>query len=81
MFLVPQDTLELLTLLPQHPSKLAETMKLVWVGKEKPDKDQVRSQATCHLLLALKALEWLCANHADYNTVKVPFARPVHIAS
>ena len=34
MVLVPQDTSELLTLLPQHPSELAETMKLVWVGKK-----------------------------------------------
>jgi Helitron helicase-like domain at N-terminus len=76
MVLVPQDTSELLTLLPQHPAKLAETMKLVWVGKEKTDKDQVQSQATCHLLLALKALEWLCANHADYKNgaVEIDYA-------
>ena len=36
----------------------------------------IRSQATCHPLLVLEALKWLCNNHADYKNgaVEIDYA-------
>ena len=41
MVLVPQDTRELVNLLPRSPESVLDSIRVVWVGKTEPNKSHL----------------------------------------
>ena len=75
MVVVPQDTTELLELLPTNPDRLVESMRVVWVGAKPLDKSVIDKYFTVTTANVLAALRWLCDNHSDYKNGKVTIDR------
>jgi len=69
--LVPQDTRELVDLLPTSPDLLLDSIRVVWVGKTEPNKLLLHRHFTVHTEKVRKALDWLCQHHEDYQSVDI----------
>ena len=64
---LPQDTTQLIDLLPMSPAALSDIVKVVWTGKSKPDRARLRSRFTVRKQKVYDALKWLVENHDDYK--------------
>lgn len=71
MVLVPQDTRKLVDLLPGSPDSLLDSIRVVWVGKDEPDKSHLHKYFTVKTERVRKALEWLCHHNEDYHEVQI----------
>jgi len=69
--LLPQDTTRLLDILPMSPSLLPDVVRVVWAGKSKPTKSQLRPYFTVRKQKVYDALRWLQKNHEDYLHVNI----------
>src|SRR6266516_2677003 len=64
---LPQDTTHLIDLLPMSPSSLSDIVKVIWMGKSKPDRSRLRSRFMVWKHKVYNALKWLVDNHEDYR--------------
>jgi hypothetical protein len=69
--LLPQDTTQLLNLLPMSLSSLPDIVRVVWTGKDDPEKRNLRPSFTVRKQKVYTALQWLCQNHEDYRHVTI----------
>jgi hypothetical protein len=70
----PQDTRALLNILPVPPSRLPDTIRVVWTGKSSPSLVELRNTLSVRTQRVYDALLWLCAHHEDYRNVTVDYA-------
>jgi hypothetical protein len=69
--LLPQDTTRLLDILPLSPALLPEVVRVVWTGKEAPQKSQLLAHFIVRRHKVYDALHWLYHNHDDYRHVTI----------
>jgi hypothetical protein len=84
--IVPQDTTQLLDILPLPPASLPDHVRVVWTGiaSDAPQRHQLKHLFTVSTERVRAALNWLKANHRDYRDVKIDNAelarwRPVFV--
>ena len=68
---MPQDSTQLLDILPLPPSSLPEHIRVVWTGlvSNTPRRHQLKHLFTINTERICAALYWLKANHRDYRSV------------
>jgi hypothetical protein len=81
----PQDSRGLLDILPLPPSRLPETIRVVWTGASTLTLAELQHQLSIRTLHVYNALHWLCHNNEDYKNVTVDYAEfarwpPVFVA-
>lgn len=69
--ILPQETAELLNILPQLPSVIAQSVKVVWAGRRLPEESELKKYFTVNTEYVYAALSWLCQNHNDYKEVSI----------
>ena len=52
-------------------ASLPNIIRVVWSGKSRPQKQNLRSQFTVRTHKVYEALQWLCQNHEDYRHVTI----------
>lgn len=82
----PQDTRQLLDLLPLPRNQLPDIARVVWTGKTAPTSAELESKLSVRTAKVYDALQWLCTHNEDYRDVAInhdEFARwpPVFIVS
>jgi hypothetical protein len=83
----PQDTRQLLDILPLPRSRLPDVVRVVWTGSSPPTSGDLRSKLSVRTVKVYNALQWLCRNNEDYkNSVVIDHAEfqswpPVFIAT
>ena len=71
----PQDTRALLDLLPLPPSRLPDTVRVVWTGKSTPSPAELRTKLMVRTQRVYDTLQWLCRNNEDYrDSVTIDYA-------
>lgn len=70
---VPQDTTQLLDILPLSPASLPDHVRVVWtsVASDAPQRHHLKQLFTVSTERVRAALNWLKANHRDYRDVKI----------
>ena len=71
MILVPQNTTELVNLLPRSPSSLPDMVRVVWTGREPPKHGDLQGNFTINKQRVHDALVWLIKNNRDYKDVDI----------
>ena len=71
--IVPQDTTQLLDILPLPPSSLPDHVRVVWTGaaSDTPQRHQLKHLFTVNTERVRAALIWLKANHTGYQCVTI----------
>jgi hypothetical protein len=67
MIVSPQDTRELLNILPLPRSRLPDFLRVVWTGTKRPTAAELSSRLSVRTLRVIQALEWLCLHNEDYR--------------
>jgi len=70
----PQDTRALLDLLPLPPSRLPDTVRVVWTGKSSPSPAELRNKLSVRTQRVYDALQWLRRNNEDYRDITIDYA-------
>jgi hypothetical protein len=78
VILLPQDTTELLNILPLPPSSLPDIIRVVWVGRPVRNNDVLRDHFTVRTQKVYDALQWLVRNNEDYKDVTIDNAQFDH---
>jgi hypothetical protein len=71
MVVCPQDTRELLDILPLPPSRLPDYIRVVWTGGIRPTPAELNSKLSVRTTRVYAALLWLCAHNEDYEDVTI----------
>ena len=71
VILLPQDTTELLNILPIPPSSLPDLVRVVWVGRPVRNVDVLRDHFSVRTRKVYDALLWLVQNNEDYKDVTI----------
>jgi hypothetical protein len=71
VILLPQDTTELLNILPRSSSSLPDIVRVVWVGRPVRDMDAFRNHFSVRTRKVYDALVWLVENNEDYKDVTI----------
>lgn len=71
VILLPQDTTELLDILPRPASSLTDIARVVWVGRPVHDIDALRNHFTVRTAKVYDALVWLVQNNEDYKDITI----------
>jgi hypothetical protein len=71
VILLPQDTTELLDILPLPPSSLPDIVRVVWVGRPVRNIDVLRDHFSVRTNKIYDALLWLVENNEDYKDVTI----------
>ena len=69
--LLPQDTTELLNILPHSSSSLPDIVRVVWVGRPVRDVGSLRNHFLVRTGKVYDALVWLVQNNEDYKDVTI----------
>ena len=71
--IVPQDTTQLLDILPLPPSSLPDHVRVVWTGaaSDVPQRHQLKHLFTINTDKVRAALIWLKAHHTGYQSVAI----------
>ena len=85
MILVPQNTTELVNILPRSVSSLPDMIRVIWTGKGPRKHDDLRGNFTINKKRVYDALVWLIENNEDYKNVDIDRAEfpkwpPVFVA-
>jgi hypothetical protein len=75
MVVCPQDTRELLDILPLPPSRLPDYIRVVWTGAIRPTPTELNSKLSVRTARVYAALLWLCAHNEDYGDVTIDHAQ------
>ncbi|CAF2187869.1 unnamed protein product [Rotaria magnacalcarata] len=67
----PQNVSEITKSLPLSSDELSQFIKIIFVGKSLPKKDQLRSILTVRREIIRKALIWLCKNNIFYKCIHI----------
>ncbi|CAF1513719.1 unnamed protein product, partial [Adineta steineri] len=67
----PQNVSEIARSLPLSSDQLSEFIKIIFVGRSLPKKDQLRSILTVRREKIRKALVWLCENNILYKYIHI----------
>src|SRR5579859_3947243 len=70
----PQDSRALLDILPVPPSRLPDTIRVVWTGKSSPSLTELRNTLSVRTQRVYDALLWLCDHNEDYRNVTINYA-------
>ena len=71
MILVPQNTTELVNILPRSISSLPDMIRVVWTGKQPPNRVSLEGEFTINKERVYNALLWLIENNEDYKDVEI----------
>lgn len=71
VILLPQDTTELLNILPLPSSSLPDIVRIVWVGQPVRNMDVLRDHFSVRTRKVYDALIWLVENNEDYKDVAI----------
>jgi hypothetical protein len=72
MILVPQNTTELVNLLPRPASSLPDMIRVVWTGKNRPKyNESIQHDFTINKQRVYNALVWLMKHNEDYKDVEM----------
>ena len=71
VILLPQDTTELLNILPLPSSSLPDIVRVVWVGRPVRNMDVLRDHFSVRTRKVYDALIWLVENNEDYKDVAI----------
>ena len=71
VILLPQDTTELLNILPLPSSSLPDLVRVVWVGRPVRNMDVLRDHFSVRTRKVYDALIWLVENNEDYKDVAI----------
>lgn len=71
VILLPQDTTELLNILPRQSSSLPDIVRVVWVGRPVQNVDMLRDHFSVRTQNVYDALRWLVENNEDYKDVTI----------
>jgi hypothetical protein len=75
VILLPQDTTELLNILPLPSSSLPDIVRVVWVGRPVRNADVLRDHFRVRTQKVYDALRWLVRNNEDYKDVVIDNAQ------
>jgi hypothetical protein len=75
VILLPQDTTELLDILPRPPSSLPDIIRVVWVRFPVRNVDVLRDHFTVRTQKVHDAPKWLVQNNEDYKDVTIDNAQ------
>lgn len=71
MITFPQSVSDIVKSLPLSSDELPQFIKIIFVGKSLPKKDQLRSIVTVRREKIRKALIWLCQNNILYKSIYI----------
>lgn len=71
VILLPQDTTELLDILPRSSSSLPDIVVVVWAGRPVHDMDALRNHFFVRTRTVYDALGWLVRNNEDYKGLTI----------
>jgi len=69
--LVPQNTMQLLDILPMSPDALADMAHVVWVGRSEPDISKLALYFKVRKQRVIDVLRWLQQNYEDYQNITI----------
>jgi hypothetical protein len=78
VILLPQDTTELLDILPRPSSSLPDIVRVVWVGRPVRNIDVLRDHFSVRTQKVYDALQWLVCNNEDYKNVTIDHTQFEH---
>ncbi|CAF4480821.1 unnamed protein product [Rotaria sp. Silwood2] len=71
VIIFPQNVSEIVRSLPLSSDELPQFIKIIFVGRSLPKKDQLRSILTVRREIIRKALIWLCKNNILYKYIHI----------
>ena len=71
MILLPQNTTELVNILPRSVSSLLDMVRVIWTGKEPPKYGDLQGNFMIDKQRVYDALVWLIENNDDYKDVNI----------
>lgn len=71
MIVAPQDTRQLLDILPLPRSRLPDFLRVVWTGAPRPTVAELHSRLSVRTQRVYDGLQWLCSHNEDYQNVVV----------